>query len=567
MNLTLAYRDRSAIRPSPAGLALALAPDLRRDRVGFDATLRHPLRFREAVAALHDVVISDLRYRPKDRSAHDAYLAERKAREDALRRDVAGETGRAIRAARPAMPEAEFARLDRDYRHHRDRYWTARRRYSNHLMTHDPGLWRLLMPFDPVITVAPDVVFFEGFSADESSYGCLTVDREGFEGERDVALGTTNVDYSWELHEHFQLLRSYRQTRFQIDPSGFEVATTGAGQGEGYREEKIALPPGWLRGFMQLQTAMSLPSRRVRLSRDGLYNVLAFLGRHKAARSPRAVRFELEPGRPVALVLEPWERRITLHDRPYEGSRAETIRVWGRDRLRVLARLLPLLDEAEVYLLGSGLPSFWSIRMGEMRLLLGLSGWTANDWTGGSALGQLAPPAEPGRYLATRVAASFRANPAQTLAEVEARSGGSTPGVLACLGQLAGLGQVIHDLAAGLYRWRQVMPVTLSSELIGPEDPETVAARQIAATASVRIGQDEARADGLRVLEGQILDRPVSLVLDGDGRIIRGKCTCSHHFTGGLRKGPCRHLQALRDKASTRPGPSTLEAWFEAFRG
>ncbi|MFQ6048619.1 MAG: metal-binding protein, partial [Phycisphaerae bacterium] len=61
------------------------------------------------------------------------------------------------------------------------------------------------------------------------------------------------MDYSWELYSHFQSLRSYRQTRFQIDPEGFDVKTEDR---EDYREEKIDLPPGWLRGFMQLQGAM-----------------------------------------------------------------------------------------------------------------------------------------------------------------------------------------------------------------------------------------------------------------------------------------------------------------------
>ena len=45
-------------------------------------------------------------------------------------------------------------------------------------------------------------------------------------------------------------------------------------------------------------------------------------------------------------------------------------------------------------------------------------------------------------------------------------------------------------------------------------------------------------------------------------RSLRGKCTCSHHFTGGLRKGPCRHLQALRDAASARETPRSMDAWF-----
>src|SRR5207248_10217492 len=123
------------------------------------------------------------------------------------------------------------------------------------------------------------------------------------------------------LYEHFQEIRSYRQTQFAIDPLGFEVQTTA--DAAGYREEKIDLPPSWLRGFATLQSAMSLPMRRVPVSREGVYAVLAFLKRHKAKASPRAVRFELRPGEPVTLVLEPWNQRIILHNTPYTGTRAE----------------------------------------------------------------------------------------------------------------------------------------------------------------------------------------------------------------------------------------------------
>ena len=437
----------------------------------------------------------------------------------------------------------------------------ARQKYSIYLCMHDPDLWRLLMPCDPVITVAPDCLFFECFSADESSYGCLTVGREAFEAERDVALGTTNVDYSWALYEHFQKLRSYRETRFAIDPSGFEVNIE---RGEGFREEKIDLPPSWLRGFMQIQGAMSLPMRRVPISREGLYSMLAFLRRHRAAKSPRAVRFELERGRPVSIVLEPWEERITLHGTAYDGPRDETIRVWGRDRLHVLARLLPLLDEAEVYLLGTGLPSFWSIRMGEMRLLLGLSGWTANDWTGATALDQLAPPAEPSDALLGDIAATFLGRPALTFNQIRERTGAAPAFVAAGLCRLASLGQVVHDLHAGLYRWRQVMPVAVSLEQIGPESPETDG-RLASSSRGARCGssRDEKRPDGLRILEGESGGRAVSLLLDADGRMLRGRCTCSHHFTGGLRRGPCRHLQALRLGASGTKKASSLESWFQ----
>ena len=565
MNLTLAYRGRSAIVSGRAGLAVSLAPNLRRDRVGFDGTLRHPVRFREAIGALHDVVVSDLRFMPRDKSAYEAYAAEqKKAARPSSARPWSSRRGRRsskrCRNSPTPSPKASIAASGRCARS----TGTPAQKYANHLSKHDPELWRLLMPCDPVITVAPDVLFFECFSADESSYGCLTVDRDAFAAERDVALGTTNVDYSWTLYEHFQKLRSYRETRFPIDPAGFEVQT-GRGDGLPRGEDR---PAAALAARVHADAGGDEPAEppgagqpRGPVQRPGLPE--AAPGGAEPAGGP----LRAEPGRPVAIVLEPWERRIVLHGTPYDGPRSETIRTWGRDRLRVLARLLPLLDGAEVYLLGTGLPSFWSIRMGEMRLLLGLSGWTANDWTGAVRARPDRPPgrAERGPPRATSPRPSG-AKPAQTFEEVRARTGAAAPFVAAGLNRLASLGQLIHDLHAGLYRWRQIMPVALSLDQIGPETPETVAARTLVAERKVHLTRDDRRPDGLRILEGNVPERPVSLLLDADGRMLRGKCTCSHHFSGGLRKGPCRHLQALRTEASGVTNPTSLQGWYDALR-
>lgn len=559
MDMTLAYRGRSAIVPMATGLSIALAPNLRRDRVSFNGTLKNPLRFREAISALHDVVISDLRFKPKDRSSHEAYLQVQKQREDAIRRAASTAKRQELQSHREVpLPDG----LEEDYRRFRKRYWAARDQYANYLARHDPELWRLLLPCDPVITVAPDVLFFECFSADESSYGCLSVGRDAFAVEQDVALGTTNVDYSWSLYENFQRLRSYRETRFVVDPTGFEVKTQDVAD---YREEKIDLPNSWLRGFMQLQAAMSMPMRRVRISREGLYNVLAWLKRHRANRSPRALRFDLSPGAPIKLVLEPWDRELTLQGTRYEGPRAETIRTWGRNRLMVLARLLPLVDHLDVYLLGTGLPSFWVAQMGEMRLTLGLSGWTTNDWTGASALDQLVPPAEVDDALLENIAGAFRHNPARTFEEICKLTLLAPPKAAAGLNRLALLGQVIHDLPGQAYRWRQVMPLPLTLSQIGPENPETVAARRMVERHEVKVIRDETAPSGLRVLTGRVPGHDVELLVDADGRIMRGKCNCSHHYKNGLRKGPCQHLQALRNQAIGVSRPGSLDSWYTRF--
>ncbi len=556
MNFSVAYKGHSGVSNTAGGMALSFAPNLRRDRVSFVGDLRDPVRFREAVSALHAIVVSDLKFRPKDKSAYQAYLGRIREREQAIRQLAYKQNREKLLAE---TPEPIPPGLKEQFNLLREKYWSARIRYADFLAKNDPALFRVLVPCDPVITVAPDVLFFECFSKDESSYGCLTVDRDLFATPGDVALGTTNVDYSLPLYEEFQRLRTYRRTRFAVDPAGFDVSTEGSAD---YREEKIDLPPSWLRGFMQLQAAMSLPLRRVPVSREGLYSVLAHLKRHRARTSPRAVRFELQPGAPVAIVLEPWEVRVKLHETPYAGSKAETIRTWGRDRLLTLARLLPIADGADVFLMGTGLPSFWSVRMGGMRLLLGLSGWTANDWTsGGGALADLAPPAEPSEDLLGDIATAFHESPSLTFDQVRQRTGAVPHLVAAGLNRFALLGQLIHDLAGGVYRWRQIMPVEASLKQVKMDSPEAEAARALVESGPVKVTRDETVA-GVRVVIGKVENRIVEFLADSDGKITRGQCNCSHYFRFKLRAGPCRHMQALRRVANGEKKVTSVEQWY-----
>ena len=94
------------------------------------------------------------------------------------------------------------------------------RRYYKYLYDKFRDLWFVL---DPVITVHPDEVFFECFSEDESSYGRLGTKYDVFENISEFSCGTTNIDYSAALYDEFQKIRTYKNTRFEIDPSGFEV--------------------------------------------------------------------------------------------------------------------------------------------------------------------------------------------------------------------------------------------------------------------------------------------------------------------------------------------------------
>jgi len=558
MNISFSYLGRSGL----SGGMLSLAPNLAREPVAFDAALKNPLRFREAISALHDVVISDHRFKRRDKSAYEAWKKSEVERVRLVRSEAFKDAKAEImaRQKQPLPPDFE-----KQFHRHCKTYWTARESYARHLREHDMQLWRMLMPCDPVITVADDVVFFECFSADESSYGCLTVNREdGFGTSAGLQLGTTNVDYSWDLYHHFQALRSYRETRFRLDPAGFDVATHGQAE---YREEKIDLPTGWLRGFMQLQAAMALPMRRATLSREAVYSLLVWLRRHKARTSPRALRFEKVAGQPLTLVLEPWEQRIPVLGGELGETWSEPIRIWGRQRLLALARLLPLIESVDVYLLGTGFPSFWVAKMGEMRLTLGLSGWTANDWTRGSSLDLLAPPAPATEVQIGQAAAYLQKARAATFDEID-HAGAHAPAVTAtALNYLAHTGQLIHDLAAGVYRWRQIMPRALGEAELGSENPEVTASRSILQRKQAVIESRIAAPGGGVIFTGKAESKPVELLIDTDGRIKRGRCLCGHFQKAGLRMGPCRHLLALRWLAFNQtPEPAAATDWFARLR-
>ena len=557
MIVTLAYMGRSGLRNGGRTNTLTLAPNVARDPVSFDAPLRHPLRFREAISALHDVVVSDLRFKTRDKTAYEAWKKQEHERLASIRRSEYERAREEILAKRDEpLPHDLEARYNR----HRKRYWGARQKYANYLLKHDRDLWRLLMPCDPVITVAEDVAFFECFSADESSYGCLTVDRQdGFGPAADERLGTTNVDYSWDLFNQFQSLRSYRETRFNLDPSGFEVATEAA---EEYREEKIDLPLGWLRGFMQLQGAMALPMRRVSLSREAVYSLLAWLKRNKARTSPRAIRFELQDGQSPRLVLEPWEKTIVSHSTKYEGPDSEPVRIWGRRRLQVLSRMLPLAERFEVYLLGTGFPSFWVARMGEMRLTVGLSGWTTNDWTRGSALDLLAPPSTPSDALVGRVSSFIKSRGLANLKAIASENAANPADCTVATNRLAQTGQVIFDLDAKAYRWRQIMPQEVGEREKGSENTELTASRELKSRAQLQ--SSEETSNGMVRHQGKVERYVVEVVLDADGQIKGGKCDCGHHRRGGIRTGPCRHLLALRAAADQfdQGEEKSTQAWY-----
>jgi hypothetical protein len=191
MNLDLKYLGSSGLIEGATSSALSFQPNLARGKVFFDQSLKRPLHFREAISALHDVVVGDFRFQKRDKSVYEAWKAEQTRQEGELRAAVVdSEKRREMERIRGEQPPPN---LQADFHRMHSLYWTARRQWATELMRNDPEMFRALVPCDPVVTVAPDTVFFECFAKDESSYGCLFVDRDAFSGSVSSGLGTLPV--------------------------------------------------------------------------------------------------------------------------------------------------------------------------------------------------------------------------------------------------------------------------------------------------------------------------------------------------------------------------------------
>lgn len=531
------YKGSSTVRSTPKRTSMSFAPDLGRDPVAFRGLLTHKLPFREAISALHEVVTGDLRWKPKARvdykewaaSQEEVWLAEfmeqgieNKARLNETREELATLRTRKGEILKP--------------------FYDARQRYFDHIYKWDRIMWFVL---DPIITVHPDEVFFECFSQDESSYGRLSCSHEVFESRGEVQCGTTNIDYSRALYDEFSKIRGYKETELTVDPEGFSVQT---GEDPSYHEEKIDVPDSWVRGFLQVSSAMTMDGVDLELDPMDFHAICFHLKRRKEKKGPRSLRFKLEPGQPPVIVVDPWGTEIVCRRSFHHATESSEIRIWGRRRLLVLERMIPVADRVRVKLLGYGMPSFWQVDMGPMKFTLGLSGWTANDWSRTGQFDLLAPRTAVSTEAVEMVLKALNKDWSADSAALASSLGLERKEVLGALVAGTQAGLVIRDLESDVWRSRPLSRDPLPLDALRFSNEREATARDLLQAGRVTVEVEE-RMHGRRI-HGVVADGkarlPVSLEIDNDERLVNASCDCNFFSQNRLRMGPCEHILAAR---------------------
>jgi hypothetical protein len=414
---------------------------------------------------------------------------------------------------------------------------------------------------DPVITVHPDRIFLEAFSQDQSAYAMVIANPEMFATEGEIVTGTTNVDFTAWLWGALNELRSSRETWVRVGAQGIELKTKGAG---GRFEQKVELPDDWVRGFLQLSGAMAMPGTRITVKPADLLAAIRFLRYTKAKVSPRALRYEFAPGEDARIVLEPWEQVIRLRGAEHNYTEPKVIRTWGRRRLNLIEPLLPFATSVDIYLKGRGLPSFYVVKLPDLTFVLGLSGWTGQNWTGTGSFDLLSDTTTVGDELIGPVhqllSNSFHATPRQ----IAVTLGLQPDAAWRACERLCRQGRAIFDVESRGFRHRELFEQPVDEAKMFPPDERLERAKGLLARNAVPFARCEPQEtrktkklktpDGPVTREivyrdwritGNVASDKTEIVVGDAGRIIFGTCSCSFFQENLLGSGPCEHMIAL----------------------
>ncbi len=441
---------------------------------------------------------------------------------------------------------------------------TALRALGEAIWSQDQWMGReehLSSVLDPIITVHPDRVMFEAFTADQGAYVALHVERDLFETEGEVVTGTTNVDFTAWLWAALADMRSSRETWLRIGTEGFEVRTPRAG---GRFEKKVDVPEPWVRGFLQTQGAMAMSGTHLKVRPVDLLSAIRWLRYTKAKVSPRAMRYVMEPGQDARLILEPWEHGVPLKGATHHYTEPRTIRVWGRRKLKLIEPLLPFAEQVDVYLKGRSMPSFYAVKLPGMTFVLGIGG-AAEGFRDTASFELLGSTRKVEAAEMSQVSAVLAKKIAVTPKYIAEACGVSLETAQAALEKLCRLGRAMFDVEARQFRHRELFEKPLDEARLYPPDARVEKAEAMLAAGGVSIAacapEETRKVKTLKTLEGKIEreivyrdwrvigtagdQKEVELVVNDNGRLIFGRCGCAFFKQHLLARGPCEHLLAL----------------------
>jgi hypothetical protein len=395
---------------------------------------------------------------------------------------------------------------------------------STRYFQYTPVAWR-----DPVLSAQGDRLRAEVFSACNGVYARLDLLGSGFDGR--IGFGTTNVDVGPELRAALTQIKQQDKLRLDVGGDGLtaspftKVDEKTIRMEEQVHERPVQMPDRWVRALGNAAEIHHGMKAAFTLKGAGAQAFIASL--------PPAT------GKALSGWLAPAPMGAKLTPRRASGA----VYVSGLHRLSALKRVMTNLTALTFYAPHGAEPGHFMIEaeLPCARLTVSL---TAEAWQGysgeGALLASLARPEVSEDAEAICSVLGFDA--AIDAARLARRWGLSDGRSRAALAYLAVSGKLGFDAHENAWFHREL-----------PDDPNRVL-KDNPRLAAARGLLDAVKSAGENqwIVRSGGSDYAVSLDPSGDARAA--KCTCTWYLNHQNRRGPCKHILAVRLRSESRDG-------------
>ena len=219
----------------------------------------------------------------------------------------------------------------------------------------------------------------------------------------------------------------------------------------------------------------------------------------------------------------------------------------------LLKRMLPFVEGVDVHVMGSGLPSFWVLRAGQMTFTMGLTGFTSSNWSQSINFDLMLPrqtqDSKPLEKIVKLLSKEWSADRPELTKSTKLDGADLVePLQLGCQH-----GQLMYDLPKERFRLRPLTGEPLSLDRLEfRNDRERLAfdlvnrKQGVSITKENRIFGSGIEITGKADVKEDNREYRPQMLLSDEGFVSRSECTCTTFRKHGLKGGPCTHLIALR---------------------
>ncbi|GAA3777067.1 SWIM zinc finger family protein [Flavobacterium ginsengiterrae] len=364
---------------------------------------------------------------------------------------------------------------------------------------------------DPIVSAGSERLRFEGFSSCNGVYVRLDMKPEAVDGEF-IANGTTNVDFNDPMLNALNAIQKNEKVTLAVGQQDVQVITSKAK----VVEKKVTLPPRWIKGLTSVQLYLADMDLKFELNKIQTIQLFQSLPKGSVKGdffiTKRAGKFMFS----------------TL-------ATADSVRIGGVQRLRLLEGILSIVDKIFVYESSDKQTCSIVCEFGKMQLLMAFSPDSYRGFSGeGNVLETMTEnlPMEWVYGLNSLLKSNEMFDP--TMLSIENDIDFGTMDNLTS--NLSSMGLLGYDLSEKAHFYRRL---PFKTERILSLNPRLKNAKKLIDNEEVEI--TERRAD---YIEAKVKGSGVvhKVIIDSNSQ----KCTCDWFTAYQGKRGICKHILAVK---------------------